>query len=51
MVAIKDYEMPSSCFDCDLHNYHFCDITRNSIEKNWDDGTRAEDCPLIEVEE
>ena len=49
MVSIKDMEMPKSCYDYDLNNYHFCNITGNLIESNWDDGTRADDCPLIEV--
>jgi len=51
MTVIKDFEMPNSCYDCDLNNYHFCNITGNLIEKNWDDGTRADDCPLIEIKE
>lgn len=51
MVTIKDMEMPESCYDCDLNNYHFCDITGNLIESNRDDGTRADDCPLIEIKE
>lgn len=46
MVIIKNLEMPKSCYDCELHNYHFCNITRNLVEKHIDDGTRAEDCPL-----
>ena len=51
MVAIKDFEMSNSCYDCELNNYHFCNITGNLIEKNLDDGTRADDCPLIEIKE
>lgn len=50
MVVISDMEhIPKSCYDCDFHNYHFCDMTGNCIEQNIDDGTRAEDCPLKEV--
>ena len=41
-----DMDMPESCFNCDLHNYHFCNITGNCIEQNYDDGTREIDCPL-----
>ena len=49
-VIISDMEhIPKSCFDCDFHNYHFCNMTGNCIEQNIDDGTRAEDCPLKEV--
>ena len=49
-VIIKDMEkLPDSCFNCDLHNYHFCDLTGNLIEENWGNGTRADDCPLSEV--
>lgn len=50
-VIITDMDMPKSCFDCDLHNYHFCDATGTLIEKNRVDGTRAGDCPLKSVDE
>ena len=46
-VIINDMDMPESCFNCDLHNYHFCDLTGNCIEQNYDDGTREVDCPLM----
>lgn len=50
MVVISDMkEVPSSCYDCELNNYHFCDLTGNCIEQNRDDDTRADDCPLKEV--
>lgn len=49
-VIISDMEhIPNGCFDCDLHNYHFCNLTGNLVENNLDDGTRADDCPLKEV--
>ena len=49
-VIISDMEkVPCSCFDCELHNYHFCNLTGNLVENNLDDGTRAGDCPLKEV--
>lgn len=49
-VIISGMEnVPGSCFDCDLHNYHFCDSTGNCIEQNMDDNTRADDCPLKEL--
>ena len=51
MVGIKDFEMPKSCFECELHNYHFCDVTGIRIEEWWDNGQRAKDCPLVEVKE
>ena len=38
MVAIKDFEMPKNCYECELHNYHFCDITGSEIEEEWDNG-------------
>lgn len=50
MVAIKDMEMPSCCYECDLHNYHNCDLTSDDIEKHLDDGKNP-NCPLVEVEE
>lgn len=50
-VIIKNMEkLPESCFDCDLHNYHFCDLTGNCIEENWDNGTRADDCLLEQTD-
>ena len=50
MVVISDMEhIPKSCYDCDFHNYHFCDMTGNCVEQNIDNGTRADDCPLKEV--
>ena len=49
-VIISDMEhVPDSCYNCEMHNYHFCDLTGNCIEQNYDDGTRAVDCPLKEV--
>ena len=48
-VIISDYELPKSCYDCNLHNYHYCDVTGSCIEQNWDECTKAEDCPLKEV--
>lgn len=50
MVVISDMEhIPKSCYDCDFHNYHFCDMTGNCVEQNIDNGTRADDCPLKEI--
>lgn len=50
MVAIKDFGMPSCCYECDLHNYHNCDLTNDDIEKHLDDGKHP-NCPLVEIEE
>ena len=52
MVGIKDFEMPSNCYMCDLHNYHECDLTGESIEEDycWNDNNREKHCPLREVE-
>jgi hypothetical protein len=52
MVGIKDFEMPSNCYMCDLHNYHYCDLTGESIEEDycWNGNSREKHCPLREVE-
>lgn len=52
MVLIKDYKMPHNCYDCDLHNYHECDLTCESIEDDycWNGDSREKHCPLREVE-
>jgi hypothetical protein len=52
MVGIKDFEMPSNCYMCDLHNYHYCDLTGESIEEDycWNENSREKHCPLREVE-
>lgn len=50
MVVIKDMEMPKSCYECDLHNYHNCDLTNDGIEKYLDD-VKHPNCPLVEIEE
>lgn len=52
MTIIKDYEIPHNCYDCDLHNYHECDLTCESIEEDycWNGDSREKHCPLREVE-
>lgn len=52
MTIIKGYEMPHNCYDCDLHNYHECDLTSESIEEDycWNGDSREKHCPLREVE-
>lgn len=52
MTIINNYEMPSNCYICDLHNYHECDLTGESIEEDycWNGDSREKHCPLREVE-
>ena len=51
MTIINNYEMPSNCYMCDLHNYHECDLTGESIEEDycWNGDKREKHCPLREV--
>ena len=52
MVTIKNYRMPHNCYDCDLHNYHECDLTSEQIEDDycWNGDSREKHCSLREVE-
>ena len=52
MIIIKNYEMPHNCYDCDIHNYHECNLTSESIEEDycWNGDSREKHCPLREVE-
>ena len=52
MIIIKNYSMPHNCYACDLHNYHECDLTTESIEEDycWNGDSREKHCPLREVE-
>lgn len=57
MIAIKDFEMPKSCIDCPLiyeedHNGGSlcCAVTNECVEDCWNNGTKHEACPLVEVE-
>ena len=52
MTIIKNFGMPHNCYDCDLHNYHECDLTGESIEEDycWNGDSREKHCPLREVE-
>ena len=52
MIIIKNYKMPHNCYDCDIHNYHECDLTSESIEEDycWNGDSREKHCPLREVE-
>ena len=52
MIIIKNYKMPHNCYDCDIHNYHECNLTSESIEEDycWNGDSREKHCPLREVE-
>ena len=44
-------KLPQNCYDCDLHNYHECALTSNSIEDYYNGETREPGCPLKEASE
>lgn len=49
-VIISGWDkLPQNCYDCDLHNYHECALTSNSIEDYYNGETREPSCPLKEV--
>jgi hypothetical protein len=52
MIIIENYTMPHNCYDCDIHNYHECNLTSESIEDDycWNGDNREKHCPLREVE-
>ena len=52
MITIKNFSMPHNCYACDLHNYHECDLTTESIEEDycWNGDSREKHCPLREIE-
>ena len=52
MIIIENYSMPHNCYDCDIHNYHECSLTSESIEEDycWNGDSREKHCPLREVE-
>ena len=52
ITIINNYEMPGNCYMCDLHNYHYCDLTGESIEEDYcyNGDSREKHCPLREVE-
>lgn len=45
-MILIDMDMPNSCFDCDLHNYHFCNLTNTEIGNHYWNGGKPSDCPL-----
>ena len=50
MVAIKNMEMPSNCFDCPIfYDYLHCPLVDKKNEGGLDKH-RASNCPLVEIE-
>lgn len=44
-------KLPHNCYDCELHNYHECALTSNSIEDYYNGEIREPGCPLKEISE
>ena len=42
-------DMPSNCYECELNNYHFCDVTGDNIEIYRNTEYKPTWCPLREV--
>jgi len=51
MIGIKDFEMPKSCEQCDLCDWHgTCMVLDINVEnEDYTDEGRFEDCPLVEI--
>lgn len=49
MVAIKDFEMPGVCADCELYDGEGCYIT--NIENEDGFSYKLDNCPLVEIKE
>lgn len=49
--AILIFDMPMNCYECELNNYHFCDVTGDCIEEYRDTEYRPDFCPLRELPE
>ena len=50
--AVLVMDMPESCEECSLHNYHCCNVTGQSVESNlYDikDENKPNWCPLKEL--
>lgn len=47
--AILVMDMPSNCYECELNNYHFCDVTGDNIERYRNTEYKPTWCPLREV--
>ena len=50
-VIITDMDVPANCCECELNNYHFCNVTGDEIENDWQDSTKPDDCPLKSTDE
>ena len=50
MIAIKDFEMPISCSNCELC-YDMCQCSVKYVEWDWEhfQTERNKDCPLVEI--
>ena len=49
--AVLVMEMPKSCWQCNLHNYHFCDVEGYCIDDYMNVEHRPSWCPLMSVPE
>ena len=47
--AMLIMDMPSNCYECELNNYHFCDVTGDNIERYRNTEYKPTWCPLREV--
>ena len=50
MVAIKNFTLPPSCYDCPLAGDGYCIITNADILTLDFNKTRIPNCPLCEIE-
>ena len=50
-VILTNMDIPVNCWECDLNNGHFCDITSNSIEDFMNVEEREKECPLKSTDE
>lgn len=50
-LIITDMDVPANCYECELNNYHFCNVTGDEIENDWQDCTKPDDCPLKSADE
>ena len=41
-------EIPCSCYKCEMHNYHFCNLTGDCIEEYMNKEERPDNCPIKE---
>lgn len=55
MIAIKDMDMPSECWQCELTHDNtsgltICSLTGDALYPMGARDTRMDNCPLVEVE-